>query len=257
MKNCRTCGIKKSSYEFHKHKREKDGYRVDCKSCRAIETKEYREKYPDIIKKRKRDYYEENKEGILKSQHEYYEENNKYIRARERKRRLDNHEIFLAKEQEYRDNHRNEIYEKNRRYSQEKRYVVKIKNREREKQKNPEYKLMTVLRKRVTSLVKKQKFHKSGSAIKDLGCTLEELLAHLESKFYSHPITREPMSWENYGRGPKKWQADHIKGIRFFDISDRKQFLIAFNFNNLQPLWHEDHIIKNKEERKLAKALKR
>ena len=35
MKKCRVCGITKELSEFHKEKRSKDGYRNNCKKCRA------------------------------------------------------------------------------------------------------------------------------------------------------------------------------------------------------------------------------
>lgn len=34
-KVCSQCGLEKPIYEFHKHAREKDGYRRNCKQCRA------------------------------------------------------------------------------------------------------------------------------------------------------------------------------------------------------------------------------
>lgn len=34
-KICFQCGVEKPTYEFHKHSREKDGFRRNCKQCRA------------------------------------------------------------------------------------------------------------------------------------------------------------------------------------------------------------------------------
>ena len=34
-KTCAQCRVEKPIYEFHKHAREKDGYRKNCKQCRA------------------------------------------------------------------------------------------------------------------------------------------------------------------------------------------------------------------------------
>ena len=42
--------------------------------------------------------------------------------------------------------------------------------------------------------------YKSGSAIKDLGCTVDKLKLHLESKF------KLGMTWDNHG----EWHYDHI-----------------------------------------------
>ncbi len=73
---------------------------------------------------------------------------------------------------------------------------------------------------------------KAGSAVSDLGCTITELRAHLESLW-------EPgMSWENWGRGPEDWSIDHIKPLASFDLTDREQFLRANHYSNLRPMWH-------------------
>ena len=75
---------------------------------------------------------------------------------------------------------------------------------------------------------------KNGSAVKDLGCSLEQLKRHLEDQFISG------MVWENYG----KWHIDHIKPLVSFDLTDRKQLIDACHYTNLQPLWVEDNLRK-------------
>jgi len=78
---------------------------------------------------------------------------------------------------------------------------------------------------------------KAGSAVKDLGCTIEELKAYLEAKF-------EPgMDWDNWGR--YGWHIDHIRPLASFDLTDREQFLRACHYTNLQPLWAEDNLKKS------------
>lgn len=75
---------------------------------------------------------------------------------------------------------------------------------------------------------------KRGSAVKDLGCTVAELKAHLESHFLPG------MTWENHG----KWHIDHKKPLASFDLTDRQQFFEACHYTNLQPLWAEDNFRK-------------
>ena len=72
---------------------------------------------------------------------------------------------------------------------------------------------------------------KGGSAINDLGCTIQEFLSHLESQFSFG------MTWDNYG----DWELDHIKPLSLFDLTDPVQFKEAANFKNLQPLWRVDN----------------
>ncbi len=75
---------------------------------------------------------------------------------------------------------------------------------------------------------------KSGSAVTDLGCSIEELKVHLELQF------QDGMTWENHG----EWHIDHIKPLCSFDLSDREQLLQACNYTNLQPLWAADNLSK-------------
>jgi len=75
---------------------------------------------------------------------------------------------------------------------------------------------------------------KIGSAINYLGCSIEELKAHLELKFLSG------MAWTNYG----SWHIDHIRPLSSFDLTDPKQFKVACHYTNLQPLWAKDNLRK-------------
>lgn len=96
------------------------------------------------------------------------------------------------------------------------------------------FRLKCNLRSRLYKLVRKKQ--KAGSALKDLGCTLQEFKIYIENKF------QPGMTWENYGR--YGWHLDHIKPLSKFDLSNRKQLLIACNYKNIQPLWAKDNISK-------------
>ena len=78
---------------------------------------------------------------------------------------------------------------------------------------------------------------KSGSAVKDLGCSIDELKTYLESKF------KPGMYWDNWSYDG--WHIDHIKPLASFDLTDRKQLLEACHYTNLQPLWAKDNLIKS------------
>jgi hypothetical protein len=93
------------------------------------------------------------------------------------------------------------------------------------------FRLKANLRSRLCAAVKNNQ--KGGSAVRDLGCSIEELKKHLESQF-------EPgMTWDNWSQDG--WHIDHIKPLASFDLSDRAQFLEACRYTNLQPLWAEDN----------------
>jgi adenylate cyclase class IV len=118
-------------------------------------------------------------------------------------------------------------------------------NRERRKT-DIQYRLKTQLRNRINSVIKNKGTKKVGSAVTGLGCTVDDLKKHLESKFYPNATSGTPMTWKNWGLGFGKWQIDHVKALSSFNLEDRLEFLKACHFTNLQPLWHEDHAIKTK-----------
>lgn len=76
---------------------------------------------------------------------------------------------------------------------------------------------------------------KSGSAIADLGCSIEFFKTYIEGLFTLG------MSWDN----KDKWQIDHIIPLSSFDLTDRAQLLKACNYKNLQPLWTSDNLKKS------------
>ena len=94
------------------------------------------------------------------------------------------------------------------------------------------YRLAYYLRVRLNKALKGN--YKSGSAVRDLGCSVEELKIYLESLF------RDGMNWGNHG----EWHIDHKKPLDSFDLTDRTQLLEACHYTNLQPLWAKDNLKK-------------
>jgi gluconate kinase len=97
------------------------------------------------------------------------------------------------------------------------------------------FKLSIALRTRLNAALKNDQ--KTGSAIKDLGCSVEDLKAYLESKF------QPGMSWDNWSRDG--WHIDHVVPLASFDLSNREQLLKACHYTNLQPLWANDNFSKS------------
>jgi hypothetical protein len=94
---------------------------------------------------------------------------------------------------------------------------------------DPCFRLGHSLRKRLNRAI--QRGQKAGSAVRDLGCSIEEFKLHLESQF------APGMSWENYG----EWELDHIIPLATVDLSDRQAFLRVAHHTNLRPLWMRDN----------------
>jgi len=102
------------------------------------------------------------------------------------------------------------------------------------------FKLKNNLRSRFNKAFSKN--YKNGSAIKELGCSINELKLYLESKF------KEGMSWGNYGKFKKDsstWNIDHIRPLSHFNLNDPEEVKKACHFTNLQPLWAKENLIKS------------
>ena len=107
----------------------------------------------------------------------------------------------------------------------------RARQRERESS-DAQFKLRRRLRSRFTQAIKGS--YKAGSAVHDLGCSIEFLKQYLESQF------QDGMTWDNHG----KWHIDHIKPLSSFDLQDREDLLEACHYTNLQPLWAKDNLRK-------------
>jgi len=171
--------------------------------------------YKDLINKRKRERYKNDKEykqKILNTQ-------------KERTKELRKDDNFVKK--------RRAINNKYNRSEKGKERAKKYIKERSEKDLN--FKILTRLRSRLYHAVHSQKTIKEESAVKILGCSTQELISYLESKFC------KGMTLDNYG----DWHIDHIKPCASFDLTDPEQQRDCFHYTNLQPLWAQDNQIKS------------
>jgi len=159
-------------------------------------------------------YYEVNKKIILEKTKQYQTDNQEKVKEYHRNWYLEHRDELLAYQEEYIQGHREE-----RNKHQVERIATDI-----------NFKLRTNLRSRIIMAIKGNA--KRGSAVRDLGCSIEFLKDHIASKFHSG------MAWDNWG---EVWELDHITPLFKFNLTDREQFLQAVNYKNLQPLTVEDH----------------
>lgn len=179
----------------------------------------YREN-KEVLSKNSKNRYQNKKTEILQNRKEYYSKNKSIVRQRRKRWYYGNRINVLEKCKEYRN--RPDI---RRQRNEHRRNRKKI---------DVHYKLSVNLRGRLRIALKNNQ--KVGSAVRDLGCSIEEFKKYIESKF------QEGMTWDNYGL--YGWHIDHIKPLNSFDLTDRKQFLEACHYTNLQPLWAKDNYIK-------------
>lgn len=219
MKVCPKCKIQLKDTFFDKRK--EGGLVAYCKLCRKSYFIEYRKKHKEKIKLNNIIYKQKNRELIKKQKAQYY---------------IDNKERITTKHRIYYKKHRYQLSLHKKQY----RNTDKIRNHKKEYEKyqhknNPQYKLKKLLRNRIQTALKVQGSNKTGSAVRDLGISIPEFKAYIESMF------RDSMTWENHG---KVWHLDHIKPLSSFDLSDKEQFLIAANWKNYQPLLTKENLSK-------------
>lgn len=113
--------------------------------------------------------------------------------------------------------------------AQQKRLQARVHSRRKN---DPSYALPRRLRQRMRIALVKG--YKTGSAVKELGCSIDFFREYLEG------LWTEGMSWENMG----EWHLDHIQPLDSFDLMDEAQFKEACHYTNIQPLWAADNIRK-------------
>lgn len=150
--------------------------------------------------------------------------------------------IWYAKNRKLHTEHSNTYYLENRdkRIAYARAYGKENKEKQRywskryRKNHKEKYRIVDNLRSRLRTAIKGKT--KSGSAVRDLGCTISELKFYLEGKF------TDGMTWQNHG----EWHIDHIIPLAFYDLSDIKQLEKACHYTNLQPLWARENLSKGK-----------
>lgn len=205
---------------------------------------------------------------MLAEKREYYKANREKIRDRAkanapkyRMNRLisdrityyEKRELLLAKKREaYRrdpEKFRRQRRSNKQSYNPERKKAWRLFNRERINRKNrerrrlnPGVKTATDMRCRVNTALRNQGLKRDKPLEKLIGCTVPQLIRHIESKF------KPGMSWENRSN----WHIDHIEPCASFDLTDPGQQLICFHWSNLDPIWARDNIRKGAKRLKQA-----
>jgi len=206
-----------------------------AKRDKAIYAKKYRKRHRSILLKKKADYRKKHRAELAAKQLKYRNENLEECRARDRDYASKNKTASKIRLKLWRKAKKDdpEYIEKRRkeriRYRKRKTFLIL----ERCKV-DPAYHLLKKMRARVGIAIRTAKARKSARTMELVGCTVSELVSHIESKFAAG------MSWANRS----EWHLDHIKPCAKFDLTDPKQQLECFNFRNIQPLWKLDNLRK-------------
>lgn len=100
------------------------------------------------------------------------------------------------------------------------------------KKEDETFKLLSGMRSRLSSYLKKENITKKNKTFEIVGCTPDELKIYLEERF------TDGMCWDNRG----KWHIDHIIPLSSAKTEDELYKLC--HYTNLQPLWAVDNLKK-------------
>ncbi|MEK6878481.1 MAG: hypothetical protein AABY22_02680 [Nanoarchaeota archaeon] len=190
--------------------------------------KEYIKRNPDKVKKRRLKYYQKNKEYYYKKSKEWRRKNPEKIRLQSKTKYEKHGAKMRAKSKIY---HQREDVKKRR------NEISRIKSLN-----DPVYRLEKSIRSNMAQGLNKIGEKKNNrSWVKFVDYSLDDLKEHLESQF------ADGMNWDNYNKGEKKWNIDHILPIKVFTYksSNDPQFKTCWDLKNLRPMWRDDNIIKS------------
>jgi len=237
MKICAKCNLSKEDACFNKRASSKDKLSSYCKVCNRKFKAQWAIENADRVKEANLRWYEANQDIIKEKRIKEYSSNGDKIRRNKKQHYCSNKQRFRELHKKYYNSNIERIKDYRRKYYEEnKEYLKKLSaniSKERIKR-DLNFKLCVSLRSRLNNAIKKGQ--KNGSAIRDLGCTIEELKLHLESQF------QPGMTWDNWSRDG--WHIDHVVPLSSFDLTDREQFLKACHYTNLRPLWAKENLSK-------------
>ena len=201
---CSECKQRKPKSAFWKNN-------TACKTCRGEQYRRWRLANLEHCRIRMREYRKKNSEKT---------------NAHSRKNYQKNHENWDKEKQK-----------RTRRAWREKTRARRRKELQEKRRTDLNYRLGINLRNRIRKAL--HSGQKAGSAVRDLGCSIQFFKKYLEQQF------SPGMTWENYG-ARHGWVIDHIKELCQFDLTDQKQFLKATHYTNQRPLWAKENLHRNK-----------
>lgn len=243
MKLCLKCKVEKELNLFTKDKNRKDGYTSLCKICRRGGRAEEHKRY-----------YIKNKEKISVNLALYRQKN--ALKRKETVERSKQKRINLNKELLKRnlfvypntkicgkcriEKEAHNFCKSNRLTDGLNCYCRSCETNKRKGQRarSLNNQITDVVRSRLNNALRGLT-KKPVSAVRDLGCTISQLKDWLERQFDNE------MTWENRGKGPGKWNIDHVYPLSLVDKTKRELLLPLVHYTNLQPMWFEENQTKH------------
>jgi hypothetical protein len=239
MKTCKKCLVEKTISEFGDNKKNKDGKSSYCYNCEIIRAKEYREKNREKVNSSSKKWRENNPEKYQNSVKKYLDKN-PHMTSKERLKKYRKNDDYRLRNSEK----RKKYYQENKEIEREKRKKYYQENKNLEREKNDKWRKDKIkndgffrMKKRLRDRIRDYMNGKSiGKKTKEIvGLEYDEFKSYISDKF------TEGMNWENYGL----WHLDHI--VPLCEAKNYEEVLKLNHYTNLQPLWAEDNLKKNRK----------
>lgn len=218
MRVCSKCRCEKPLDEFVANKLSKLGRERRCKACSYVRAKELREANREAAKATRAKWYAQH--GI-KNRRDWAARNPEKVKAAKARHSAKHSAAIIERVRKW----RKENPEKRR--AESRRTAARLRA-------TPKGKLNNAFSTAVRQALVNGKLGRGWVDI--VGYSIDELMAHLETKFLPG------MSWDNYGA----WHIDHIIPQAAFNYSDASHidFARCWALKNLQPLWAKDNASK-------------
>lgn len=205
-------------------------YRIKNAEALKAKRQEFRRLNPDVVREWKARDYQKHRDKRLATIRRYRESDPNRTKRRRAEEYKKNYDRYKAQAKRWKSKNQERVVELRKLYRHRRnelrrgRYSTDIR-----------YKIESSLRSRISHAIRTGKTKKSARTLALTGCSIDELMQHLEKKFVPG------MNWDNYG----EWHIDHIRPCASFDLADREQQRQCFHYSNLQPLWAIDNFRKH------------
>ncbi len=213
--------------------------RHECHTCRLVSQRRYYTRNKEKEYARSRKWQQANPEKVQEYAKVNYQRHKEAFIRRARVSSLKDPERTRQCARRYRERNREKMRAASLKWARANMQKIIAYGRERRRgsvQVRLACNLRTALSKALQRNFKKRASNlcKQGSAIRDLGCSVDSLKIYLDEQFTSS------MTWGNWGQ----WHIDHIVPLSRVDLMDRCQLLKVVHYTNLQPLWAAENIRK-------------
>lgn len=213
------------------------------------------EKRKEYHKQYNKKHYQENKEKYTEKNIKYEEEHKEELAEYRKEWRKNNKEKSNFYTKKWRDNNKDYSII----YREENKKKIKEYQNERSKirrKENPVFRLRGLVSQTVAKAIKRKGASKSGSILKFIPYSMEELRIHLELKFepwmnWNNQNKYNKNTWDDNDSSTWTWTIDHIipqSDLPYISMED-ENFKKCWALENLRPLSAKQNILDSNRKR--------